>query len=150
MLGPRNARGGIIALTREPSLSRASTSGELSSTRRPSGVTIRSIAPITARSLVKLAPVSSSLPLRSTQISLAALTITSLTVGSRSSASSGPNPTASSSTNCDSSVTSTIFGISFCSVTMSRIKARTLERTSSSAILLMSIRWLSIRSTSVL
>ncbi len=38
--GPFSARGGIMALTLEPSLSLASTSGELSSMRLPMGVTI--------------------------------------------------------------------------------------------------------------
>jgi len=41
MHGPRLARGGMIALTREPSSRRASTSGVDSSIRRPSGVTMR-------------------------------------------------------------------------------------------------------------
>ena len=43
-VGPERASGGMIALTRDPSGSRASTIGELSSIRRPSGETIRSIA----------------------------------------------------------------------------------------------------------
>ena len=41
--GPQSERGGMIAFTREPSGSRASTYGDDSSTRRPSGATIRSI-----------------------------------------------------------------------------------------------------------
>ncbi|MNQ73099.1 hypothetical protein D3C85_878220 [compost metagenome] len=43
MLGPSMASGGMIALTREPSLSRASTNGEDSSIRRPRLETIRSM-----------------------------------------------------------------------------------------------------------
>ncbi|MNV23505.1 hypothetical protein D3C71_1145180 [compost metagenome] len=43
MLGPSMASGGIIALTREPSLSRASTNGEDSSIRRPRLETMRSM-----------------------------------------------------------------------------------------------------------
>ena len=41
--GPTKDNGGMIILTREPSARRASTNGEDSSTRRPSGVKIRSI-----------------------------------------------------------------------------------------------------------
>jgi hypothetical protein len=41
--GPSTASGGMIAFTREPSGSRASTIGELSSTRRPTPLTIRSM-----------------------------------------------------------------------------------------------------------
>ncbi len=44
--GPSTASGGMIAFTREPSASRASTIGELSSTRRPTPLTIRSITRI--------------------------------------------------------------------------------------------------------
>ena len=53
MHGPLIASGGITALTREPSRRRASTSGELSSMRRPSGVTMRSIAACTLSASVK-------------------------------------------------------------------------------------------------
>src|SRR3990167_4975872 len=42
-VGPFSAKGGIIALTREPSGKRASTIGELSSIRRPNGATTLSI-----------------------------------------------------------------------------------------------------------
>ena len=44
--GPSTASGGITALTREPSGRRASTIGELSSIRRPTPLTIRSITRI--------------------------------------------------------------------------------------------------------
>ncbi len=40
MVGPPSARGGIMALTLEPSGNLASTIGELSSMRRPMGATI--------------------------------------------------------------------------------------------------------------
>ena len=64
-LGPRSATGGITALTREPSARRASTIGELSSMRRPSGATMRSIAASTALSLVKITADFSMRPARS-------------------------------------------------------------------------------------
>jgi hypothetical protein len=41
--GPQSERGGMIAFTRDPSESRASTYGDDSSTLSPSGATIRSI-----------------------------------------------------------------------------------------------------------
>jgi hypothetical protein len=63
--GPRLASGGMIAFTREPSGRRASTSGEDSSMRRPSGLTMRSSAARTASSSVKRSAVSSIRPLRS-------------------------------------------------------------------------------------
>ena len=43
MVGPLSASGGMMTLTRLPSLSRASTIGELSSTRRPMELTTRSM-----------------------------------------------------------------------------------------------------------
>ena len=48
MHGPLSASGGMMALTREPSLRRASTSGLDSSMRRPMGATMRSMTPSTA------------------------------------------------------------------------------------------------------
>ncbi|MCY1510035.1 hypothetical protein D9M68_443980 [compost metagenome] len=54
-LAPFMATGGIMACTRDPSESRASTIGELSSMRRPKGVTMRSIAQRTDCSLVNAA-----------------------------------------------------------------------------------------------
>ena len=56
------ASGGMMALTRDPSFKRASTSGELSSIRLPNGETIRSIAVITASSLEKVMSDSVSFP----------------------------------------------------------------------------------------
>ena len=64
--GPRSATGGMTALTREPSGRRASTIGVDSSMRRPSGVTMRSMARRRASSVEKLAPESVSLPFCST------------------------------------------------------------------------------------
>ncbi len=49
--GPSSASGGITTFTREPSGRRASHSGSASSTRRPSGARIRSIASRRSRSL---------------------------------------------------------------------------------------------------
>jgi hypothetical protein len=43
MTGPTSDSGGMIALTREPSVRRASTIGDDSSTRRPIGAMIRSM-----------------------------------------------------------------------------------------------------------
>jgi len=48
MTGPTSDRGGMMALTRLPSGRRASTYGLASSMRRPSGATMRSMAPTTA------------------------------------------------------------------------------------------------------
>ena len=140
MLGPRIASGGMMAFTREPSLRRASTIGELSSIRRPSGVTMRSIAPLTARSLVKDTSVRSRRPRRSIQISSKRLTITSVTESSCSSTSSGPRPIASSSSCWLSSVRSMVSGRLGVSRMISAISARTLERSSSSFILMVSMR----------
>ncbi len=64
--GPRSASGGMIALTREPSLRRASTIGTFSSMRRPSGATMRSMTPRSCSSLRKRASLSSRRPFRST------------------------------------------------------------------------------------
>ena len=93
--GPRSANGGMIALTREPSFKRASTSGELSSMRRPSGETIRSIDVITASSLEKVMSDRVSLPDFSIKISSNLFTIISVTSSFASNSSNGPSPTAS-------------------------------------------------------
>ena len=63
---PLNASGGMIALTREPSARRASTSGEDSSIRRPTRETMRSMTRRRCSSEVNRVVVRSSLPLRST------------------------------------------------------------------------------------
>ena len=64
--GPVMARGGMIAFTREPSGSRASTIGLASSMRRPVWATIRSITCSRWRSEANWTSVSSIWPLRST------------------------------------------------------------------------------------
>ncbi len=66
---PLMARGGMMALTREPSGSRASTIGELSSMRRPTAETIFSMTCRYWRSSVKESSVGSRRPSRSTQMS---------------------------------------------------------------------------------
>ncbi len=97
--GPQSERGGITTFTREPSASRASTYGDDSSTRRPSGLTIRSIRWSTCASPSNHRPSTFSIrPFRSTYTSSAPLTMTSLTSGSLSNRSTGPRPTTSSET----------------------------------------------------
>ena len=64
--GPESDSGGITTFTREPSASRASQSGDASSTRRPSGARIRSMACSSSASESKRTPVGSSCPRRST------------------------------------------------------------------------------------
>ena len=63
--GPTSDSGGMMALTREPSVRRASTMGDDSSTRRPIGAMIRSMIRITWSSFWKTTFVSSRRPLRS-------------------------------------------------------------------------------------
>ena len=108
--GPRNASGGIIALTREPSLSRASTRGELSSIRLPSGETIRSMADITALSLLNTTLVLVNLPAFSMYISSNLLTMISVISSCARSTSNGPRPTASFNTSTASFSRSTSAG----------------------------------------
>ena len=66
IVGPSMASGGMMMLTRDPSLRRASTSGVDSSTRRPISVTIRVATCMTWGSSRNCTSVSSTLPLRST------------------------------------------------------------------------------------
>ena len=100
--GPESDSGGITTLTRDPSASRASQSGCASSTRRPSGARIRSIAWSSSASPANATPVRSSRPRRSTYTSPGPLTITSSTSGSERSGSSGPSPVASRTTRAQS------------------------------------------------
>ena len=65
-IGPSIASGGMIALTRDPSGSRASTIGLDSSTRRPMRETILSMIFSRWASSANATGVSSSLPRRST------------------------------------------------------------------------------------
>ena len=64
--GPSSASGGMMALTREPSASRASTIGLDSSMRRPTELTIRSMIRIRCASSLKTTSTGSSMPWRST------------------------------------------------------------------------------------
>ncbi len=100
--GPSTARGGMMALTREPSARRASTIGELSSIRRPMRLTMRSITRSRCWSSWNEAATRSSTPARSTNTLLCVFTRMSLMPGSRSSGSSGPRPNTSSSTSVNS------------------------------------------------
>ncbi len=93
---PRIASGRMMALTREPSLRRASTSGLDSSMRRPSGVTMRSTTARTRASSVKRCGTRTQRPPRSTNTVSGSMTMISVTAGSASSSSSGPRPSASS------------------------------------------------------
>ena len=63
---PLKASGGTTALTLEPSARRASTSGDDSSIRRPTRVTMRSMTRRRCSSEANLAVVRASLPPRST------------------------------------------------------------------------------------
>ena len=92
------ASGGMTALTRDPSGRRASTIGLASSTRRPSGARMRSITCRRWASSWKRASTGAMRPARSTNTRSGPQTITSVTAGSRSSGSSGPRPSASSTT----------------------------------------------------
>ena len=65
-IGPSRDSGGRIALTRDPSESRASTIGDDSSMRRPTEVTMRSITRRRCSSDMKRASVRSTSPARST------------------------------------------------------------------------------------
>ena len=97
--GPRSERGGMIAWTLLPSGSRASAQGDDSSTRRPSGPTMRSIRCRTASSPSNRPSGALSIrPSRSTYTSSGPLTMTSVTLGSFNRNSIGPNPTTSSET----------------------------------------------------
>ena len=91
-VGPLRASGGMIAFTREPSGRRASTIGELSSMRRPTLDTTRSMICSRWASSRKITGVSSSLPSRSTYTWRAVLTRMSETSGSRINGSIGPRP----------------------------------------------------------
>ena len=64
--GPDSDSGGTTTFTREPSARRASHSGDASSTRRPSGARIRSIAWSSSASDANATEVGSIRPLRST------------------------------------------------------------------------------------
>jgi hypothetical protein len=88
--GPESESGGMIALTRDPSGSRASTSGDDSSIRRPTWPTIFVMIRRRCDESVKRSIVDESRPFRSIQISCAPLTMISEIDGSESRRSSGP------------------------------------------------------------
>ena len=87
---PSIASGGTTALTRLPSGSRASTIGLDSSTRRPMRETILSIVRRRWASSCECASAGTSLPLYSSQMLWAPLTMISETSGSRRYGSIGP------------------------------------------------------------
>ena len=62
---PSSASGGMIAFTRDPSASRASTIGLDSSMRRPIALTMRSMICCRCRSSLNVIAVGSSRPFRS-------------------------------------------------------------------------------------
>ena len=94
---PRSASGRMTAFTREPSLRRASTSGDDSSMRRPSGVTMRSMTARTRSSSVKRASRQRELAAAARCRSCSgSTTMISVMVGSARKRSSGPRPSASS------------------------------------------------------
>ncbi len=88
--GPSTASGGMTALTREPSGSRASTMGDDSSIRRPTRETMRSMTWRTCASERNALSVSISLPSRSMKIASVPLTMTSVTVSSSRNRCMGP------------------------------------------------------------
>ena len=95
--GPSSASGGMMALTREPSGSRASTIGEDSSTLRPTRDTMRSMICSRWRSSRNAASALCSRPPFSMKTWSLSLTRMSEIFWSLSSGSSGPRPKTSSS-----------------------------------------------------
>ncbi len=95
-VGPVKERGGIMALTREPSGRRASTIGTDSSIRLPIGAMIRSMIVLTCSLATNFLLVSSILPFFSMYISSLLFTMMSVMPGSSNKSSSGPSPKASS------------------------------------------------------
>ncbi len=94
--GPSTASGGMITLTREPSASRASAIGLSSSTRRPTGARMRSIASRSCLLGLEADIGRLDRPRRARRNTASwPLTITSSTSGSASNSSSGPRPTVS-------------------------------------------------------
>ncbi len=88
--GPDSERGAMIAFTRDPSGSRASTIGDDSSIRRPICPTIFVMIRRRCESSVNVSPVRESRPRRSTQMSSGPLTMISEIVESGRRRSSGP------------------------------------------------------------
>ncbi len=90
--GPSTDTGATTAWTRDPSGRRASTTGLDRSTRRPRGVTIRSISSSTSDRLSRR-PVATSAPCRSTHTDPSPFTSRSVTAGSPATPLSGPRST---------------------------------------------------------
>ncbi len=90
--GPWIAIGGITACTRDPSGSRASTSGCARSIRRPSGATSRSMRTRISSASRKRIGVDSTRPSRSIHTPRVPFTMTSLTRSSRSNGAIAPRP----------------------------------------------------------
>ena len=94
-VGPLSETGGMTTWIRDPSSSRASTIGELSSMRRPTRLTMRSMTCISWSAVSNRYGVSERRPARSIQISSGPLTMISVIVGSAMSRSRGPKPSSS-------------------------------------------------------
>ena len=124
--GPSTATGGITAFTRDPSGRRASTSGDDSSTRRPTRETIFSMIRNRCELSLNSTGVRYSLPCRSTYTRRGVVTRISDTVGSCSKGSRGPSPNTSFRT---SSVTRS-FSIRLSGVVSSSTSRATAARTS--------------------
>jgi len=115
---PSNVSGGKTIFTREPSARRASQMGMLSSTRRPKGVTMRSITVLRSVSAAKARSVVSNFPRRSTMTGWQPVTMISETDGSFSSGSIGPRPSTSAMTRVTSCSRSSLVPPSFSSRAM--------------------------------
>ena len=131
---PSRARGGMMALTREPSCKRASTMGEDSSTRRPMRDTMRSMICIKCWLSLNDKPVISSLPARSTYTRSKRLTRMSEMLGSLSSGSSGPRPKISSRISRDNCSRSAKLSGTASLFTELRIRMRTSSRAESPVV----------------
>ena len=127
---PSSASGGMIALNREPFGSRASTIGEVSSTRRPTRETIRSM--IWSRCSLSRKTTSERWirPSFSTKIFFGPLIMMSAIFSSLSSSSSGPKPKVSSrislTSRCRSLRLSSGFSVSQRCSTTPRISLRSV------------------------
>jgi hypothetical protein len=95
-VGPSMLTGGMVALTRLPSGSRASSIGDEMSMRRPTRAAMRSMTRTTCSSSRKRTSVLARRPNRSTHTLSLPLTRMSVTAGSAISGASGPTPSVSS------------------------------------------------------
>ncbi len=129
---PSRASGGMIALTRLPSASRASTIGLVSSTRRPTRPTIRWMIWTRCRVVVE-GDVDRLEPALALDVDvLGPLTRISVMVGSRIRGSSGPRPNVSSST----SLTSRSRSLRLSRSDLWRLSSSAARRTSSAQLVL--------------